>query len=57
MREEELADAAADHGYTEFTGRFADVEVVVEREGIEVVARMEMEDGYPMMRVDAVREA
>ncbi|PSQ15848.1 hypothetical protein BRD00_12590 [Halobacteriales archaeon QS_8_69_26] len=57
IREEELAAAAADHGYTEFTGRFAEVEVVVEREGVEVVTAMAMEDGYPMMRVESVREA
>ncbi|MFB6087959.1 MAG: dihydroneopterin aldolase family protein [Haloarculaceae archaeon] len=46
---EELADATAD--YTELTGRFLDVEIVVAYEGERVLARMEMEDGYPMMRV------
>jgi hypothetical protein len=55
IREEELAAAVEDHGYVEFTGRFAEVTVVIEREGTEVVARMAMEDGYPMMRVESVR--
>ncbi|WP_254766041.1 dihydroneopterin aldolase family protein [Salinilacihabitans rarus] len=48
-----LAESAAD--YTELTGRFLDVEIVVEREGVEVVSRMAMEDGYPLMRVASVR--
>jgi hypothetical protein len=43
--------------YTELTGRFLDVEVVVDYEGTEVVARMEMDDGYPLMRVVSVRDA
>ena len=51
--EAELADSAAD--YTELTGRFLEVEIVVEYEGCEVVTRMEMEDGYPLMRVVSVR--
>ena len=51
--EAELADAAAD--YTELTGRFLEVEIVVDYEGREVITRMEMEDGYPLMRVESVR--
>ena len=51
--EAELAESAAD--YTELTGRFLEVEIVVEYEGCEVVTRMEMEDGYPLMRVVSVR--
>jgi len=51
---DDLADAI-DHGYTELTGRFMEVEIVVEQDGVEVVARMEMEDGYPLMRVADVR--
>jgi len=50
----ELADAPAE--YTELTGRFMAVEIVVDREGVAVTARMEMEDGYPRMRVDSVAE-
>jgi hypothetical protein len=52
---EKLAEEI-DHGYTELTGRFVEVEILVEREGVEVVTRMEMEDGYPLMRVESVRE-
>ncbi|WP_255193068.1 dihydroneopterin aldolase family protein [Natronobeatus ordinarius] len=53
--ETELAESAAD--YTELTGRFLEVEIVVEYEGQEVVTRMEMEDGYPLMRVVSVRRS
>ncbi|APX98258.1 dihydroneopterin aldolase family protein [Natronorubrum daqingense] len=48
-----LAESAAD--YTELTGRFLEVEIVVDYEGCEVLTRMEMEDGYPLMRIDSVR--
>ncbi len=51
--EAELADSSAD--YTELTGRFLAVEIVVDYEGCEVVTRMEMEDGYPLMRLESVR--
>lgn len=47
-----LADKTAD--YTELTGRFLEVEIVVDYEGCEVVTRMEMEDGYPLMKLVAV---
>ncbi|WP_290810167.1 dihydroneopterin aldolase family protein [Halovivax sp.] len=49
-----LADSTAE--YTELTGRFLEVEIVVDYEGREVVATMAMEDGYPLMRVKSVRE-
>ena len=52
---ETLADAI-DDGYTELTGRFMEVEIVVDHEGVDVVTRMEMEDGYPLMRVESVAE-
>jgi len=51
--EEPLA-GAIEHGYTELTGRFLDVEIVVERDDTRVVAQMQMDDGYPLMAVDAV---
>ncbi|WP_435180888.1 dihydroneopterin aldolase family protein [Halorussus sp. AFM4] len=53
-----LADGeeASSGGYTELTGRFMEVEIVVAREGVEVVTRMEMEDGYPLMTVESVTE-
>ncbi|MFC7140240.1 dihydroneopterin aldolase family protein [Halosimplex aquaticum] len=56
LREElaaELAESAAD--YTELTGRFLDVEMVINYEGTEVRTRMDMQDGYPLMRVEDVR--
>jgi hypothetical protein len=58
VREDVLAAAVADGpaSYTELTGRFLDVEVVVTYEDVDVVARMEMDEGYPLMRVAAVRE-
>ncbi|AGB17182.1 hypothetical protein Halru_2601 [Halovivax ruber XH-70] len=45
----ELDESSAD--YTELTGRFLDVEIVVGYEGHTVTAQMAMEDGYPLMRV------
>jgi hypothetical protein len=58
VREDDLADAIAEGSadYTELTGRFLDVEIAIDYEGHEVVARMEMEDGYPLMRLADVRE-
>ncbi|AGB36153.1 dihydroneopterin aldolase family protein [Natronococcus occultus] len=53
--ERELAASTAE--YTELTGRFLEVEIVVDYEGHEVVSRMEMEDGYPLMRLVSVRDA
>ena len=43
-----------DVGYTEFTGEFADVEIVVAYEGLEATAVMEMDDGYPRMELVSV---
>lgn len=40
--------------YTELTGAFLDVEVVVVFRGIRVTATMELEDGYPRMAIDSV---
>jgi dihydroneopterin aldolase len=54
--EDELA-AAIDHGYTELTGRFIEVEIVVECDGQRVTAGMAMEDGYPLMAIESVEEA
>jgi hypothetical protein len=56
VREDVLAERAAAHGYTEFTGDLFEAEVVVDHEGVEVVARMAMQDGYPLMEVAAVRD-
>jgi len=46
---------AAAASYTELTGKYLDVEIVVELDGKRVVATMEMEDGYPLMAVESVR--
>lgn len=40
--------------YTELTGKFLDVEIVVELEGCVVTSAMHMENGYPLMRVTSV---
>ncbi|GGM69443.1 hypothetical protein J2752_001950 [Halarchaeum rubridurum] len=52
--EAELADGPAE--YTELTGRFMEVEVVVDYEGTRAVARMAMDDGYPLMELVNVGE-
>lgn len=39
------------HGYDELTGEHLAVEMVVDYEGVHVRARMDLEDGYPLMRV------
>ncbi|WP_435159640.1 dihydroneopterin aldolase family protein [Haladaptatus sp. DFWS20] len=52
---DKLAEAI-DHGYTELTGKFMEVEIVIDHEGCEVVTRMEMEDGYPLMKIESVQE-
>ncbi|MFB6141687.1 MAG: dihydroneopterin aldolase family protein [Halosimplex sp.] len=49
----DLAETSAD--YTELTGRFLDVAMTVDYEGNEVRTRMDMQDGYPLMRVEDVR--
>ena len=55
VREDRLA-ADIEHGYTELTGEYMDVELVIDHPGGEVVASMAMEDGYPLMRLNSIRE-
>ncbi len=43
-----------EHGYTELTGEYMEVEVVVDYEGSEVVAEMTMHEGYPLMELASV---
>jgi hypothetical protein len=50
----ELAESSAD--YTELTGRFMEVEMTIDYEGVRVQTRMEMEDGYPLMRLVSVED-
>jgi len=53
---DELADAVGEAAdYTELTGRFLEVDIVVDYEGVTVETSMAMQDGYPLMDVDAVR--
>jgi hypothetical protein len=53
-----LAEAVdPDVGYTELTGRFLAVEITVDEAGTVVEGAMGMEDGYPLMRIESVREA
>lgn len=55
--EDRVRDAIGhDEGYTELTGRLMEVELTVEYEGVVVETRMEMEDGYPRMRLEDVRD-
>jgi hypothetical protein len=52
-----LAEAADDHGYVELTGRFMEVRMRIEYEGVVVDTEMVMEDGYPLMRLANVADA
>jgi len=40
--------------YTELTGRFLEVEMVIEYEDVTVETRMAMEDGYPLMSLERI---
>ena len=41
-------------GYGELAGTMLDVELTVEADGARVAASMREEDGYPLMRIDAI---
>jgi hypothetical protein len=43
--------------YTELTGRFLDVELTIDYEGVRAVAVMELVDGYPLMSLETVEES
>ena len=53
---DERVAAAIDHdnGYTELTGRLMEVEMRIEYGERVVHTRMEMEDGYPLMKLVSV---
>jgi len=58
--DDEAVAAAIEEGgadYTELTGRLLTVEMRIDYEGTIVRTRMEMEDGYPLMRLVAVEDA
>jgi len=50
----DLAERSAD--YTELTGRYLEVEVIVRYDGWTVRTSMAMDGDYPRMRVEEVRE-
>ncbi|GAB7094314.1 dihydroneopterin aldolase family protein [Halolamina litorea] len=55
--DDRVADAI-DHenGYTELTGALMEVEMRIEYEGVVARTRMEMEDGYPLMKLQSVEQ-
>jgi hypothetical protein len=48
------ADIDHENGYTELSGHLMEVEMRVEYEGVLVHTRMEMVDGYPLMKLVSV---
>ncbi|MFC6905065.1 dihydroneopterin aldolase family protein [Halalkalicoccus tibetensis] len=55
IREDRLQEAIDPTiGYTELQGPLMDVEIRVDYEGVTVHTEMELEDGYPRMRVESV---
>jgi len=59
VREASVGITGVEHnrfGYDELEGTMLDVRVVVEYEGVVVEVSMDEEDGYPMMRIDEVRD-
>ena len=53
--DDRVADAIDhDNGYTELTGSLMTVEMRIEYEGVTARTRMEMDDGYPLMKLVAV---
>ena len=57
IHDDRVADAI-DHenGYTELTGTLMDVEMRIKNEDVVVDTRMQMEDGYPLMKLVEVRD-
>jgi hypothetical protein len=49
-------DATGGAGYAELTGRFMEVEMQIRYGSVTVETAMEMEDGYPLMRLSSVEE-
>jgi len=56
--DDDAVAAAIDHenGYTELTGSLMTVEMRIEYEAVTARTRMEMEDGYPLMKLVSVDE-
>ncbi|MFW6321394.1 MAG: dihydroneopterin aldolase family protein [Halohasta sp.] len=55
---DDRVEAAIDHdnGYTELTGSLMTVEMTIRYEEVTARTRMEMEDGYPLMKLVSVDE-
>ncbi|WP_281195189.1 dihydroneopterin aldolase family protein [Halorubrum sp. F4] len=55
---DDRVEKAIDHAndYTELTGSLMDVEMRIDHEGVVVDTRMEMVDGYPLMKLVSVAE-
>ena len=49
-------DIDHDSGYTELTGRLMTVEMRINHEGVTARTRMQMENGYPLMKLLSVDE-
>ena len=56
--DDDRVDDAIDHenGYTELTGSLMTVKMRIVHEGVTARTRMEMEDGYPLMKLVSVDE-
>lgn len=56
--DEEAVRAAIDHdgGYTELTGSLMEVTMRIDYDGVVARTRMEMENGYPLMRLESVEK-
>jgi hypothetical protein len=57
IHDDRVADAI-DHenGYTELTGTLMDVEMRIKHEDVVVDTRMQMEDGYPLMKLVEIHD-
>ncbi|WP_101295455.1 dihydroneopterin aldolase family protein [Halegenticoccus soli] len=56
LDEEVAAAIEHEHGYAELTGRFVEAEMRIRYEDVSVRTRMEMEEGYPLMKLVSVDE-
>ncbi|MFB6220819.1 MAG: dihydroneopterin aldolase family protein [Halolamina sp.] len=54
LDERVAADIGHTEGYTELSGHLLEVEMRIDYEGVRARTRMEMEDGYPLMKLVSV---
>lgn len=50
------ADIGHENGYTELSGHLMEVAMTIDYEGVVARTRMEMEDGYPLMKLVTVED-